>query len=115
MPGDSDRHDDRSIPIGPSLLPTTGGQSLAAPLRHQLEVSFGADLSNVEVYESHAATHAGGPFAQGDRVYFPPGQFDPSSQAGRELLAHELAHVVQWRSPTFEPEAAPNLVTTANE
>ncbi|MBK9034966.1 MAG: DUF4157 domain-containing protein [Myxococcales bacterium] len=26
-----------------------------------------------------------------------PGQYDPESQAGRELIGHELAHVVQQR------------------
>ena len=33
----------------------------------------------------------------GSRIYFRPGAYDPASTNGIELLAHELAHVQQYR------------------
>jgi len=34
-------------------------------------------------------------YTQGTDIHFAPGQYQPSSQGGQELLGHELAHVVQ--------------------
>jgi hypothetical protein len=36
-------------------------------------------------------------YAQGNELHFAPGKYDPDSTAGRELIGHELAHVVQQR------------------
>ena len=36
-------------------------------------------------------------FTTGADIYFANGEYSPSSSSGRELLAHELAHVVQQR------------------
>ncbi len=59
-----------------------------------------ADFSDVRV---HADSEAQGlaesfgakAFTYGHDVFFGPGQFAPNSQAGSELLAHEVAHVGQ--------------------
>lgn len=64
-----------------------------------MESAFGADFSSVRVHEGHQATMAGArAYTQGDAIYFAPGAFDVGSSAGRELLGHELAHVVQQRA-----------------
>ncbi|MGB1450264.1 MAG: DUF4157 domain-containing protein, partial [Marinirhabdus sp.] len=42
-------------------------------------------------------------FTQGEQVHFAPGQFNPNSQTGQELIAHELAHVVQQRNNSLPP------------
>jgi hypothetical protein len=34
-------------------------------------------------------------FAHGNDVHFAPGKYDPSSREGRQLIAHEVTHVVQ--------------------
>jgi hypothetical protein len=43
-------------------------------------------------------------FTTGADVYFASGQYQPESKEGKELIAHELAHVVQQRgAPTSGP------------
>ncbi|HET7841456.1 MAG TPA: DUF4157 domain-containing protein, partial [Terriglobia bacterium] len=36
-------------------------------------------------------------YTSGDHIVFAQGQFSPSTSAGRQLIAHELAHVIQQR------------------
>jgi outer membrane protein OmpA-like peptidoglycan-associated protein len=49
--------------------------------------------------ESEQASQMGAlAYAQGNDVHFAPGQYNPSSQSGQELIGHELAHVVQQRN-----------------
>ncbi len=72
---------------------------LPKPMRAEMEKEFAADFSDVKIYEGHAATLRGAKsFADGNTVHFAPGQFDPFSSSGKELIGHELAHVVQQRS-----------------
>jgi hypothetical protein len=79
-------------------FPTSGGAPLAAPVRHDMERSLGADFSGVRVHEGpHAPALGALAFATGNDLHFAPGRFDTSSTDGRSLLGHELAHVVQQR------------------
>jgi hypothetical protein len=60
-------------------------------------------LSGVRIHTSGPASEAAQAmhlqaFARGNHVVFAPGRFDPATAAGRHLLGHELAHVVQQRS-----------------
>lgn len=88
-------------------LPATGvlsspGHPLDADTRQYMEPRFGQDFSRVRVHhdsdahQSAAALRADA-FTVGEQIVFSAGQFAPRSQAGRLLLAHELAHVVQQR------------------
>jgi hypothetical protein len=45
-------------------------------------------------------------YTSGARVAFAPGRYDPGSHGGRQLLAHELTHVVQQRAGTPSEVAA---------
>jgi len=75
-----------------------GGQSLPETFRHEMQVSLGADLSAIRVHENHAPTHLGAlSFSAGNDVYFAPGEYQPHTDDGRQLLSHELTHVVQQR------------------
>ncbi|HEU5387284.1 MAG TPA: DUF4157 domain-containing protein [Streptosporangiaceae bacterium] len=47
-------------------------------------------------------------FTRGNDIYFRSGAYDPASQPGKKLLAHELAHVVQQR-PGVNRKPAPGL------
>jgi hypothetical protein len=78
----------------------TPGRPLDPATRRSMEARFGYDFSGVRVHDDAraAATAAGidaAAFTVGDDLVFGAGRFDPSSPAGRRLLAHELAHVVQ--------------------
>jgi len=75
-----------------------GGRPLSAPVRRPLEEFFQADLSTVRIHEGPAANAIGAAaFTLGENIYFAPGRFAPQTQAGLQLLGHELSHVVQQR------------------
>ncbi len=68
---------------------------LPGEIREKMEASFGADFSNVKLYESETVAQAGAnAVAQGSNIAFAPGKLDFASTAGQALLGHELSHVV---------------------
>jgi uncharacterized protein DUF4157/HNH/ENDO VII superfamily nuclease len=77
-----------------------GGEPLTEPLRGRLEGAFGADFGHVRVHadaraaELATSVHALA-FTSGHDLFFAESRFDPGSRSGQQLLAHELAHVVQ--------------------
>lgn len=105
------------------------GQPLDAATRAYMEPRFGADFSQVRVHtnaqaaESAQSIHAMA-YTAGNSIVFNKGHFAPGTQSGRQLLAHELTHVVQQNplvrrktssfeqgsqkaSPVSEPPAKP--------
>jgi hypothetical protein len=84
------------------------GHPLDAAARAYMEPLFGHDFSRVRVHvdasaaESAAAVGANA-YTVGQHVVFGRGRFDPASDGGRRLMAHELAHTVQQRSTRTEP------------
>jgi hypothetical protein len=77
-----------------------GGQALDHGVRRQMETAFGADFGAVRVHtgtEAHQLNHAVSAiaFTTGPDIFFQDGAYNPSSSEGKELLAHELMHVVQ--------------------
>ena len=78
------------------------GEVLPASLVRDLGARFGADFGAVRVHHDATAGRAAQvmgaqAFTRGNDITFAPGRYDPASRRGRELLAHELAHVVQQR------------------
>ncbi|MBN9560171.1 MAG: DUF4157 domain-containing protein [Alphaproteobacteria bacterium] len=76
------------------------GKPLDPVTRAFFEPRFGHDFGRVRVHHGeHEAASAAAlqarAYAVGERIVFGRGEYAPSSQAGRQLLAHELAHVVQ--------------------
>jgi len=62
----------------------------------KMENAFGADFSSVRVHEGNQARQLGAlAYTQGTDIHFAPGQYQPDSHSGQELLGHELAHVIQ--------------------
>ena len=62
--------------------------------------SFGVDLGNVKVHTDSAAAQMSRSinaraFTTGNDIYFNQGEYNPHSSQGKQVLAHELAHVVQ--------------------
>jgi hypothetical protein len=76
------------------------GQPLADPVRSDMEQAFGADFGGVRVHtdaqsdQMNRSVQAQA-FTTGQDIFFRPGNYDPGSRGGQELLAHELTHVVQ--------------------
>ncbi len=77
-----------------------GGHPLPNQVCAPMEQAFGADFSRVRVYTdsaAHANTKAlqAKAFTDGNNIVFGHGYYAPETLAGKKLLAHELAHVVQ--------------------
>ncbi|MEZ4362408.1 MAG: DUF4157 domain-containing protein [Kofleriaceae bacterium] len=82
------------------LAESRGPQPLPAELARRLSESIELDASRVRIHtDEHAAAAAtllhARAFTIGDDIYFAQGSYDPHSEAGLELLAHEVAHVAQ--------------------
>ena len=92
------------------------GQPLDLAAREFFEPRFGHDFGAVRVHtgaQADAAAHGIGAraFALGHNLAFATGEYEPHSQPGRALLAHELAHVVQQSQ--FDGQSADPLVRRA--
>src|SRR5215204_4097145 len=78
----------------------SGGQQLDFQTRNFFEPRLGYDLSGVRVHtgssgsESARAVDARA-YTLGNNIVFGSGEYDPLSDGGKHLLAHELAHVAQ--------------------
>jgi predicted SprT family Zn-dependent metalloprotease len=76
-----------------------GGQPLPTNVRQKMESFFGASFADVRVHVGPQATSIGAlAFTQGSHIHFAPGQYNPASPQGQQVLGHELAHVVQQRA-----------------
>jgi len=79
------------------------GRPLGAEMRAFFEPRFGCDLSQVRVHtdgraaESTRAVNARA-YTVGRDVVFGAGQYAPGTHTGKNLLAHELIHVVQQKA-----------------
>ena len=76
------------------------GQSLPDDVRTSMERAFGADFSGVKVHndaESDALNKSvsARAFTTGQDIFFKQGEYNPGSSSGKEVLAHELTHMVQ--------------------
>jgi len=102
----------------------TSGQPLDATTRAFFEPRFGADFSGVRLHRDERAADSARQigaqaYAAGGDIVFGAGRYAPDSAAGRTLIAHELAHVIQQAAPTGpaatlrrQPEEAPSAPGT---
>jgi hypothetical protein len=82
-----------------------GGQPLTESERSFFEPRFGYDFSKVRVHTDAKAVrsvnaHA---FTLSHNIIFGSGQYQPETNEGRQLLAHELTHVIQQEVSSVEP------------
>ncbi len=87
-----------------SLAHSSGaGAPLASPTRDRMEDAFGADFSAVRIHTGSASSAmneeiGARAFTYGTDIHFNDGEYQPGTQSGAHLLAHELTHVVQQNS-----------------
>ena len=99
----------------------SGGHPLNHQTRRFFEPRFGMDLGHVRVHtdsiggQSARSIHARA-YTLGSHIVFGSGEYQPESESGRHLLAHELTHVLQQgstdimrRKPLSEEEKAEDL------
>jgi hypothetical protein len=99
-----------------SQMESSGGHGLDPATRGFMESRFGRDFGGVSVHDDANAHQAAKglsaeAFTAGRDVYFSAGAYNPSSESGQHLLAHELAHVVQH--DTGAASAAPQGFTVS--
>jgi phage-related protein len=88
---------------GSATSVASGGHALDSVARQRFEMKFQRDLSQVRIHpDSQAKINSVVPGARaltiGNDIYFSSGQYAPGSEAGLQLLAHELTHSVQQES-----------------
>jgi Domain of unknown function (DUF4157) len=84
---------------------TGSGNPLSITLRRDMEHRFGYDFSQVRVHAGPAAEASARDvnaqaYTVGHNIVFGSGRFQPSTSAGRRLIAHELTHVIQQTGTT---------------
>jgi hypothetical protein len=85
------------------------GEPLEEGVRTDLETKFGESFHDVRIHkdgeaDALARSVSATAFTTGTDIYFAEGKFDTESAEGKELLAHEVAHVSQQRgAPTSGP------------
>jgi hypothetical protein len=102
------------LPVAPASVHAALG-ALGVPLetsvRGDMEEHFGNSFGSVRVHAEGAAAQSAHDvdalaYTVGSHVVFAPGEYSPDSAAGRRLLAHELAHVLQQTAGTTGPVLA---------
>lgn len=78
------------------------GKPLGNQVKTEMEQSFSHDFSEVRINDDKEAAELcaslnAQAFAIGNDIFFNTGKYNPESSQGKELLAHELTHVVQQK------------------
>ncbi len=85
----------------------SNGRPFPEAVRVPMEQAFGADFSGVKVHSDAPSDRLNASigavaFTTGQDIFFRRGAYAPEQPEGRELIAHELAHVIQQdRSPAL--------------
>ena len=82
---------------------SSGGTPLPGDLRADMEGRFGTDFGDVRVHSDGAAHDSAKSvnaqaYTVGSNIVFQRDRYDPASDAGKHMIAHELTHVVQQRN-----------------
>ncbi len=85
------------------------GQKLDNSTKTELEQHTGTDLGGVNVHTNSNANEMSEninakAFTHGQDIYFKQGQYNPESNDGKQLLAHEVAHTVQQVEGKVQPK-----------
>jgi Domain of unknown function (DUF4157) len=86
----------------------SGGRSLPASERGFFEPRLESSFESVRIHDGSAADAAARAvraraFTLGQDIVFAQGEYNPGTDAGRKLLAHELVHVVQQSGHRASP------------
>lgn len=80
----------------------SGGMPLAANQKSFFESGIGYDFSDVKIHTGSEASQSAKninalAYTHGNNIVFGEGQYQPDTDTGKKLLAHELTHVVQQK------------------
>ncbi len=111
-----------AVPAPPAVgaVLRTTGEPLDADTRALMQRSFDYDFSQVRVHASTAAVESArsmgaSAYTLQNHIVFDAGEYTPHTVRGRQLLAHELAHVIQQsRGGAANPSRSPGLERDAD-
>jgi hypothetical protein len=89
------------------------GRPAQSSVAGSVGAALGDSLADVRVHTDDGAAAlarsvSARAFTVGNDIFFGPGEYQPTTPAGRELLSHELVHVVQQRGA---PRSGPLTVS----
>jgi len=92
----------------------SAGTPLPLSVRKYMEPRFEANFSHVRIHTDDRASQLNKQinakaFATSNHIFFADGQFQPETDDGKELLAHELTHTIQQGATVQRKEAAPTV------
>ncbi|MCZ7406259.1 MAG: DUF4157 domain-containing protein [Candidatus Methanoperedens sp.] len=110
--GDEETNDRKVADSVESRLTSSkgGGDSLPENLRKDMESAFSADFSGVKVHTDQSAVQmnqdlGARAFTHKNNIYFNANNYNPYTSSGKNLLAHELTHVVQQSGGELQQKA----------
>ncbi len=86
------------------------GEPFSSSLRAFFEPRFAADFGSVRIHTSPESDRLNQQlnaraFTMGHDIFFRRGQYDPNGSHGRDLIAHELTHVLQQKGRSGSSQA----------
>jgi hypothetical protein len=102
--------------IAQEIQQTRGGKSLDGTIRRKMESQFGTSFGNVRLHTDSRADTLNRSldaraFTKGRDIFFRSGEYNPGTQQGQHLLAHELTHIVQQSQGTVQREVIQRVPT----
>ncbi|MEH2366557.1 eCIS core domain-containing protein [Nostoc sp.] len=96
------------------------GQPLADDIKQPMEQAFGADFGGVKIHTDSRSDQLNQSvqaraFTTGQDIFFRQGEYSPGSHGGKELLAHELTHVVQQNGSAVGRKSIPDQGVKENK
>ncbi|MDJ1183704.1 DUF4157 domain-containing protein [Roseofilum casamattae] len=97
-----------------------GGRPLPDTTRSFMEDRFGNDFSQVRIHTDSTAVQLSQDlqakaFTHGRDIYFNSGYYNPSSNSGKHLLAHELTHTIQQKGAQLKPKTIQPKTAKSNK
>ena len=98
-----------------------GGRAMDNGTRSFMESRFSADFSQVRVHTDPTAVQLSSQisaqaFTHGNNIYFNSGKYNPATESGKHLLAHELTHTIQQgKSKSVQPFLSTSVQRNAEE
>ncbi|PTX61613.1 uncharacterized protein DUF4157 [Kordia periserrulae] len=89
----------------PPTAASKQNKALPSNLQSNMEASLGQDFSNVSIHTNSqkAAQMNARAYTQDENVHFAPGEFNPNSTQGQNLIGHEFTHIAQQRAGVVKP------------
>ena len=87
----------------------SSGKPMDPQIRGFMESRFGHDFSRIKIHDDMRASEStqminARAYTAGEHIVFQRGQYEPQTETGRRLIAHELSHTIQQRGAIAGPQ-----------